>query len=102
MFDEKHKIVLINGEEKIVSTAKIVVHRFSVGDVEDPVVYAAEPILEWEKSPMGQWVKKNSVSVPEWRRSINPSTYSCYFAIIAELEMPKITEFYLRWGTEKL
>lgn len=96
-----HKIVIENGEEKIVSTAMIVVHRFRIGDVEDPIIYAAEPILEWKKSTQGQWVMKNSVTAPICQNCLDPSTYSTQISIIAELEMPKLTEFYMRWGPEK-
>ena len=35
---------------------KVLFHSFIMGDVEDPELYAAVPILEWEKTDHGKWV----------------------------------------------
>ena len=32
---------------------KLVVHRFRLGDVEDPDLYAAEPLYKWQESDSG-------------------------------------------------
>ncbi len=45
---------------------KIIVHKIAMGDVEDPELYAAAPILEWEKSEKGQWLHKNSKQQMEY------------------------------------
>jgi len=37
------------------------VHSFTMGDVEDPEIYVAHPILEWEKTEMGKWVMENGI-----------------------------------------
>lgn len=34
----------------------IIFYEFILGDVEDPNIYAAEPILEWQKTEHGQWI----------------------------------------------
>jgi len=34
--------------------------RLRLGDVEDPVLYAAEPLCKWEATPEGQWAKKHA------------------------------------------
>lgn len=102
MYNRRCQIFEEGNNTQIVETAKIPVHNFFVSDVDDPDIYAAEPILEWEKSTMGQWVMKHAVSTPKWYSHLNPSTYGYRYVIIAELEMPKITEFYLRWGSVKL
>jgi len=54
---------------------KILFHSFTMGDVEDPELYAAFPILEWEKSEVGQWVMENAVETPVFY--IRPDT-ACY------------------------
>jgi len=77
---------------------KVVVHRFRMGDVEDPDLYAAEPIYKWEKSDPGKFVMEHAIGQPEWRRHIDQFGYGHEYAIIAELEMKKLSEFYLRWG----
>jgi len=76
----------------------VVVHRFKVGDAEDPDLYAAQPLWEWEKSEPGQFVMSNAIEKPEWRRQLDYAGYNYIYAIIAKLEKKKLSEFYLRWG----
>ena len=77
---------------------KVVVHRFRVGDVEDPDLYAAQPLHEWQNSPQGKFIMENAVDKPIWKRQINHLLYEYTYVIIAELEKAKLSEFYLRWG----
>jgi hypothetical protein len=77
---------------------KVVVHRFKVGDVEDPDLYAAQPLHEWQNSPQGKFIMENAVDKPIWKRQINHLLYEYEYVIIAELEKAKLSEFYLRWG----
>ena len=49
----------------------VVVHRFRMGDVEDPDLYAAQPLWEWQESEMGAWVMKHAVQTPEWHRQMD-------------------------------
>jgi hypothetical protein len=79
---------------------KIVVHRFRVGDVEDPDLYAAVPIHEWESSEQGQFVMEHAVDTPVWHRQLDQFSYGHEYAIVAELEKKKLSEFYLRWGKD--
>jgi hypothetical protein len=76
---------------------KIVVHRFRIGDVDDPDIYAAQPIHEWEKTDAGKFVMENAVDTPEWHRQLDPMSYGHQYAIVAELEKKKLSEFYLRF-----
>ena len=34
----------------------MIFHTFTLGDVEDPDIYAAAPMFEWQKTEKGQWV----------------------------------------------
>ena len=76
---------------------RVVVHRFQLGDVEDPDLYAAEPILDWEKSEAGMFVMEHAVDKPEWHRHLNTLTYGYEYAIIAMMPAKKLSEFYLRF-----
>lgn len=80
---------------------RVVVHRFRVGDVEDPDLYAAQPLWEWEKSEQGQFVMANAIDKPEWQRHISSLTMSCDYVIIAKLEKKKLSEYYLKFGKNK-
>ena len=77
---------------------KIVVHSFSVGDAEDPDLYAAEPILDWEKGEAGMFVMKHAVGQPVWLRDLDYYNFGYRYAIVAELPGPRATEYYLKWG----
>jgi hypothetical protein len=79
---------------------KAVVHRFFLSDVEDPDLYAAHPLYKWEKSEPGQFVMNNAIGQPEWHRQLNHMTYGYDYVILAELEMSKLSEFYLKWGQD--
>lgn len=59
-------------------TSTVIVHTFNVPDVEDPDLYAAEPILNWEKSAAGQWVMEHSVETPWWQRAPTFDYYHHY------------------------
>ena len=74
---------LIGGQT--VKFSDICVHQFNMGDVEDPDLYAAQPISEWQDSDAGQWVMKHAVEVPFWHRTLSPHSYGWTYHIIARL-----------------
>ena len=77
---------------------EIVVHTFLVDAwVEDPSVYASEPLYKWETSEAGQWVMGHAVEKPRWERAIDPNNYNYSFKVIAKLHPKDITYFCLRW-----
>lgn len=65
--------------------SKVTVHRFKMGDVEDPDLYAAQPISEWEHSPAGQWVMTHSVETPTWFRTWSSDYFGYQYSIVARL-----------------
>lgn len=79
---------------------KLEVHRFSLGDVDDPEIYAAEPLIEWERSEAGQWVMENAIDIPYWARDINPFTYGYVFRIVATLTEKDAVYYNLKWGNK--
>ena len=66
-------------------TVKVVVHRFSLGDVDDPEIYAAQPIWEWQQTEAGKWVMENAVDEPYWSRHTDFHTVSYQYKIVATL-----------------
>jgi hypothetical protein len=80
---------------------KVVVHKFNLSDVEDPDIYAAGPMFEWERSEAGQFVMQHAIDKPEWHRHMDPMWMGYRYIIMAELESKKLSEFYLRWGSVK-
>ena len=76
----------------------IVVHSFAVGDVEDPDLYAAVPLIEWQKSERGKWIIDNAVETPSWHRLADPVSMGYKYQIQAKLQGSKLTEWLLRYG----
>lgn len=82
---------------------KVVVHKFDMSDVEDPDLYAAEPLWNWQQSEAGQFVMKHAIDKPEWHRHMDPMFMGYRYIVVAELEAKKLSEFYLRFDkTAKL
>ena len=79
---------------------KVVVHRFRMGDVEDPDLYAAQPLYEWQESEAGKFVMQNAVGQPEWHRNVDNASFGYQYAVVAELEKKKLSEFYLKFGKQ--
>jgi len=96
----RKKIVIKNGQQIVEEIHKVVVHKFSVGDVDDPDIYAAGPLYDWERSESGKFIMKHAVDKPVWTRYVDYNNYGHQYAIVAELEMKKLSEYYLRWGNE--
>jgi hypothetical protein len=91
-----NKYVVIGDRVEEVKT--IVVHSFNMSDVEDPDLWAAESLIEWEKSDRGQWIMKNACDTPTWYRTADPSTFGYKYIITAKLTGPPLTEWLLRYG----
>lgn len=80
---------------------KIVVSEFLLGDVEDPQLYAAQPIWEWQQSEVGKWVMSNALDQPEWSTHVDHTTYGYKVRITANLKEEDITFYKLKWGNRK-
>jgi hypothetical protein len=80
-----------------VKISDVAVHSFTMGDVEDPDLYAAQPIYEWQQSEMGQWVIEHAVETPFWHRTIDPASYGHKYYIIARLREQDQTYWALKW-----
>ena len=78
----------------------VVVHRFQMGDVEDPDLYAAEPLWEWQSSEMGAWVMERAVDTPEWHRQMDQLQYHMQYAVTAKLKDVDYTFWILKWGND--
>jgi hypothetical protein len=96
----KYKELEENGQLTVKEIHKVVVHTFTMGDVEDPDLFAAEPMCKWQESEQGKFVMENAVDQPEWHRHLDHTIYGYKYAITAELEAKKLSEFYLRWGKD--
>ncbi len=85
-------------ESKVIEIKTIVVHKFQIGDSEDPDMYAAQPLWEWQQTDAGKWIMERAVEVPIWNRFIDSNTYGYQYAIAAKLKAPDYTFWALKWG----
>lgn len=82
------------------ASIKVCVHKFSIGDVDDPEIYAAQPIWEWQQTEAGKWVMENSTDT-YWASATDHTTYSYQYKIIATLTEKDHTYYALKWGGAK-
>ena len=94
----KFNVIEKDGLQFVDEIHKVVVHTFGVGDVEDPEIYAAEPIWQWQQTDAGKFVMEHAIGTPSYHQSLDYQTYGYRYAVVAELEAKKLSEFYLRWG----
>jgi hypothetical protein len=90
---EEYKII----NDHVVRFSDICVYEFTMGDVEDPDLYAAGPILDWQKSPAGEFVMAHAVGQPYWLRQADYSSYGYRYRIIARLSEQNQTFFRLKF-----
>jgi len=77
---------------------KITLHTFTMGDVDDPYLYAAFPISEWQKTEHGQWVMEHAIGESTFYCNADANTYGVRVDIVGELSDQDLTYFKLRWG----
>ena len=97
----KHTYQYMRQGDRVEETRTIVVHSFTVGDVEDPDLYAATPLIDWEKSEQGQWIMENAIEIPSWHRLADPVSMGYRYQIRATLMGSKLTEWLLKYGDAK-
>jgi hypothetical protein len=63
----------------------VCVHEIRMGDVEDPDLWVASPIYEWQQTPAGKFIMENALEAPYWISQMDPGTYSHVYKIMARL-----------------
>ena len=76
----------------------MVLHTFSMGDVDDPYLYAAFPIHEWQQTEHGKWVMEHAIGQPEFHCLPDPNSYGYKVVISGKLDTADYTFFMLKWG----
>jgi len=80
---------------------KINFHTFTMGDVDDVDVYAAQPIYEWQQTDHGRWVMENAHNLT-YHTMADASLMGHRIVIRGEITDPrKTTEYFLRWPTQE-
>lgn len=84
-------------EDKVHKIHDVTVHRFTMGDVEDPDIYAAEPIIKWQNTEQGAWVMEHAIESPIWHRMVDHTSFGYTYIIRAKLKDIDYTFYTLKW-----
>jgi hypothetical protein len=76
------------------------VYEFKMGDVDDPDLYASQPLHEWSQTECGKWCIEHAVEPPYWVRSTDPASYGYRYLIMARLSEQNETFWQLKWGNK--
>lgn len=80
---------------------KLQFHSFSLGDCEDPELYAAQPIWEWQQTEHGRWVTDHAHNLT-FHVHVDANTMGYRVFITGSLEEDsRATEYLLKWPTKK-
>ena len=71
------------------------IHRFRLSDVEDPEIYCAQPLYDWQQTEKGKWVMKHGVD-PTFSIFSDPLNYGYSVNISAHITPKRWTEYVLR------
>ena len=64
---------------------KVHVHTITMGDVDDPEIYVAQPIYEWQQTEKGRWIMEHSAPAPSYHSFIDHLHYGFTYKIVAYL-----------------
>ena len=105
-YQSKHSDLSQPREVKVIdgvaiAYSDVVVHHFPMGDVEDPDLYAAQPLYEWQQSEAGTWIMEHAVEPPYWTRQPDMESYGYRYYVVARLKEQDQTYFKLKWSNIK-
>lgn len=92
----KYQVYMSEVGEEIVTITQIV-HTIRMGDVEDPDLFVAQPIYEWQQTEAGKWIMENSNPAPSWHRNNDLYDYSYVYQIRAYLTHKQLTFWKLKY-----
>ena len=85
-------------DDRVEETREIVVYTFTMGDVDDPDLYAAQPLWDWQQSEQGKWIMEHAVETPVWHRMVDHFDRGYKYQVRAKLQGARLTEWLLRNG----
>jgi len=75
----------------------MILHKFKMGYVEDPYLYAARPIWEWQQTEKGKWVMENVIEPPVFHIEPDMFTMGHFVSITGNLTPEAETYFRLKY-----
>lgn len=87
-----HKVIVAND----LARERHLVYKLRLGDVDDPDIYAAAPIWDWQQTEHGKWVMENGFD-PTYSITTDHLTYGYIVAIHAHFTPKQWTEYLFRF-----
>lgn len=81
---------------KDIPTTALTLHELDMGDVEDPYLYAAFPISDWQRTEKGCWCMQHATE--ELVFTCTPKEFGFRITIVGKFLPQDATFFLLRWG----
>jgi hypothetical protein len=72
-------------KQKWQSNTAVKVYTIRMGDVEDPDLFVAMHLCDWENSEVGKFIMEKSNPTPKWQRYADHTTFGWNYDIIAYL-----------------
>ena len=72
-------------EEKPVRFRDVCVHEIRMGDVEDPDLFVASPIWDWQQTAPGKFIMEHAEQEPYWTSHLDYNSYGHVYRIMARL-----------------
>ena len=63
----------------------VCVHEIAMADVEDPDLFVAQPIYEWQQTKAGKFIMENAEDKPYWVSGTDYNNYGYKYRIMARL-----------------
>ena len=92
---QPYQVKLIDGNP--VAFRDVCVHEIRIGDVEDPDMYVAGPIWEWQQTDAGRFIMEHAVSKPYWTQYMDYNSFGLVYRIIARLSEQNELFWKLKW-----
>ena len=67
-----------------------------MGDVEDPEIYIAQPIYEFQQTDKGRWMMEHGQD-SKYQYAADFECYGYKVVLYGEVEDKLATEYYLKW-----
>ena len=71
---------------------KVLFHQFSIGDCEDPELYAAQPLWEWQQTEHGQWVMAHAID-PTYHVGVSADAFG--YSVVSQVYSTSKTKFFI-------
>ena len=80
------------------ATVTATLYQFTMADVEDPELYVAQPLWEWQQTDYGQWCMAHCVQKPVFNIVPDFDTYGYRCVVHGQLKEQDYTFHQLKWS----